>query len=86
MKIRHPMTLRHPVFAKVSSTVQPIADRVAQNLESISQTFSTNQISAHGICDEYHVISGQIDKSREYPGTKLKVFRNSLKTLCRPLL
>ena len=27
---------------------QPIADRVAQQFESISQTFSTNQNSAHG--------------------------------------
>jgi len=31
--------------------VQPIADRVAQNLEIMSKTFSTNQNSAHGIYD-----------------------------------
>ena len=49
MKIRHPMTLRHPVFAKVNSTVQPIADRVAQNLEIILKTFPTNQ-PEHLIC------------------------------------
>jgi len=29
--------------------IHPIADRVAQNLEFISKTFSTNQTSAHGI-------------------------------------
>ena len=31
--------------------VQPIADRVAQNLEIISETFSTNQNSVHGMYD-----------------------------------
>jgi len=31
--------------------VRPIADRMAQNLEIISETFSTNQNSAHGIYD-----------------------------------
>jgi len=31
--------------------VQPIADRVAKNLEIISETFSTDQNSAHGIFD-----------------------------------
>jgi len=31
--------------------IQPIADRVAQNLEIISNFFSTNQNSAHGIYD-----------------------------------
>jgi len=31
--------------------IQPIADRVAQNLVSISKKNSTNQISAHGIYD-----------------------------------
>ena len=31
--------------------LQPIADRVAQNLEIISQTFSTKQNFAHGIYD-----------------------------------
>jgi len=29
--------------------IQPIADRVAKNLEMISQTFPTEQNSAHGI-------------------------------------
>ena len=65
--------------------IQPIADRVAQNLEIISRTFSTNQNSAHGIYDEYQVID---DKSHENPGTPgniLKVFRNNLKILCHPI-
>jgi len=31
--------------------VQPIADRVAQNLEIISKRFPTDQNSAHGIDD-----------------------------------
>jgi len=31
--------------------VQPIADRVAQNLEIIGKTFPTKQNSAHGIYD-----------------------------------
>jgi len=31
--------------------IQPIADRVVQNLEIISDTFSTNQTSTHGIYD-----------------------------------
>ena len=46
--------------------IQPIIDRVAQNLEIISTTFSTNQNSAHGIYVEYQVIN---DKSQENPGT-----------------
>jgi len=33
--------------------VQPIADRVAQNLEMIFKTFSTNQNSAHGIYETH---------------------------------
>jgi len=33
------------------SSVHPIADRVAQDLEIVSKTFSTNQNSAHGIHD-----------------------------------
>jgi len=33
--------------------VQPIADRVAPNREMMSNSFSTYQNSAHGICDEY---------------------------------
>jgi len=43
--------------------VQPIADRVAQNLEIVSETFSTEQNSANGIYNEYHVIDGTYDKS-----------------------
>ena len=31
--------------------LQPVADRVAKNLEMISKTFSTNQNSAHRIYD-----------------------------------
>jgi len=64
--------------------VLPIADRVALNLEIISETFSTNQKSAHGIYDLYQVIN---DKSHEYhgtTGTKLRVFGNNLKILCQP--
>jgi len=34
-----------------NSLVQPIADRVALDLEIISKTFSTNDNSAHGIYD-----------------------------------
>ena len=30
---------------------------------------STNQNSAHGIYDEYHIINSAGDKSHEYPGT-----------------
>jgi len=37
--------------------VQPIADRVAQNLEIISKTLATYQNSAHGMNDEHQVIA-----------------------------
>ena len=37
------------MMKRASSTLQPIADRVAQNFEIISITFSTNQNFAHGI-------------------------------------
>jgi len=36
-------------YMYVFVSMQPIADRVAQNLEIISKTFSTNQNSAHDI-------------------------------------
>jgi len=36
---------------------QPIAERVEYNLQNISQTFSTNQNSEHGIYDYYHIIT-----------------------------
>ena len=65
--------------------IQPIADRVAKNLEIISETFSTNQPSAHGIYDQYQVIQ---DKSHENPGTlgtKLKVVRNHLEIQRHPI-
>jgi len=65
--------------------IQPIADRVAQHLEFISKTLSTNQNSAHGIYDEYHVINAESHENPGTPGTKLKVFRNNLKTLCHPI-
>ena len=35
---------------------QPIVDRVAKNLEIVSETFSTDQNSAHGVFDQYRVI------------------------------
>ena len=65
--------------------IQPIADRVAQNLEIISETFSTYQTSAHGTYDWYHVRNGTNHKSHENPGTKFKVFRENLKILCHPI-
>ena len=37
--------------------VQPIAHRVAQNLEIISKTLATYQNSAHGMNDEHQVIA-----------------------------
>jgi len=44
--------MRLPTVQKVIfKYVRPIADRMAQNLEIISETFSTNQNSAHGIYD-----------------------------------
>ena len=55
----HPLVpMRHPqkstetgitFLTESHSLVQPIADRVAQNLEIIFKTFLTNQNSAHGI-------------------------------------
>jgi len=53
--------------------IQPIADRVALNLEIILKTFSTNQNSAHGIYDEYQVINYQSHENPGTPGTKSKV-------------
>jgi len=44
-------------FVCVSVSVQPIADRVARNLEIIFKTLSTYQNSAHGIYDEYKLIT-----------------------------
>ena len=38
-------------YAYVDIHIQPIADRVALNLEIIVETFSTNQNSGHGIYD-----------------------------------
>ena len=65
--------------------IQPIAERVAQNLEIVSKTFSTNQNSAHGIYDEYQVIHDQSHENPGTPGTKSKFLRNNLKMLCRPV-
>jgi len=45
------MVIDRYVYIYVWMCVQPIADRVAQHLEIISQTFPTNQNSAHGIYD-----------------------------------
>jgi len=67
------------------SEVQPIAARVAQHLEIISEPFPTNQNSAHGIYDEYQVIHDATHENPGTSGTKLKVFRNNLKMLCNPI-
>jgi len=67
---------------------QPITDRVSQNLDIISEIFTTNQNSAHGIYDWYHVMNGTNDKSHECPGTpgtKLKFSKNIPEILCRPI-
>jgi len=64
---------------------QPIADRVAPNLEIISTTFLTNQKSAHGIYDLYQVIHDESHENHGTPGTELKVFENNLKILCHPI-
>jgi len=61
------------------------ADRVAQHFEIISETFPTNQNSAHRIYDEYHVINDESHENPGTPGTKLKVFRKNLKMLCHPI-
>ena len=68
-----------------SHEVQPIADKVAQHLEIISMTFSTNQNSAHGIYDQYQVINDEFHENPGTPGTKLNVCRNNLKILCHPI-
>jgi len=70
------------LFSTGTLKVQLIADRVAQNLEIISATFSANQNSAHEIHDEYQVINDKSHENHGTPGTKLKVFRNNLKILC----
>ena len=64
---------------------QPIADREAQHLEILSKTFPTNQNSAYGIYDEYQLIHDESHENPGTPGTKLKVFRNHLKSLCHPI-
>jgi len=43
--------LREAGSRQIIYHVQPIADRVALNLEIISKTYLTNQTSAHGIYD-----------------------------------
>ena len=68
--------------------IQPIADRLAQNLDIISKTFTRNHNSAHGIYDLYHVMNSTNENSHEYPGTpgtKLKVSRNNPEILCHPI-
>ena len=49
--LKHTETHSSTYITHVYLRVQPIADRVALNLEIISQTSSTNQNSAHGIYD-----------------------------------
>jgi len=41
----------HVFDIRIFYMIQPIADRVAQDLEIISKTFLTNQNSAQGIYD-----------------------------------
>ena len=57
---------------KIIRFLQPIADRLAQNLEIVFKTFETNQNSAH-------------DENPGTPGTKLKVVRNNLSRFCATL-
>ena len=60
--------------------VQPVADMVTQHLEIISKSFPTNQNSAHGIYDQYQVINDESHENPATPGTKLKVFKNNMKS------
>jgi len=72
-------------YLKYTSDIQPIADRVAQNLEIISKTFSSHQNSAHGIYDEYQGINDKSHENPGTPGTKLRVCGNNLQILCHPI-
>ena len=65
--------------------VQPIADRVALNLEIVFKTFPTNQNSARGIYDQYQVINDRSPENTGTPGTKSKILRNNLKILCHSI-
>jgi len=51
--------------------VQPIADMVAQNLEMIFKTFSTNQNSAHGIYETHthNVLAHTHTHTHKHPPT-----------------
>jgi len=50
MKVGYSLRM-HQMEGQFQIYVQPIADRVAQNLDIISDTYSTNQVPAHGIYD-----------------------------------
>ena len=54
----HPIAKSRCACIHDLSYIQPIAERVAQNFEMISQVVSRHQNSAHGIYDQYHVILG----------------------------
>ena len=72
-------------YVRCIHIVQPIADRVVQNLEIISKQIPTNQNSAHGIYDSHQVINDQSHENPGTSGTHSKVFRNNLKMLCHPI-
>jgi len=68
--------------------VQPIAERVAQNLEIMTQLFQRTSILPMGftISTTWQYITD--DKSHENPGTpgtELKVLRDDLKIMCHPI-
>jgi len=66
-------------------SVQPIADRVALNLEIISKTVSTDQNSAYGIYDQNQVIKDKSHENLSTLGSKFKVFRNNLQIQCHSI-
>jgi len=65
--------------------IQPIADRVALNLELYFKNLSTNQNSAHGIYDKYQITNDQSHEHPGTPGTQSKKIGNNLKMLCHPI-
>jgi len=65
--------------------VQPIADKVALNLEIIVDTFSTNQNSAYGIYELYQVVNEKSHENPGTPGNKMQKNRNNLQIPCHPI-
>ena len=78
-----PLT-KEPKGALRGFLVQPIADRVAQNLEIISKNFqfSTRHQDSHGI---YHLLRGTNRKSHGRNSGLLKRFKNNLEIQCHPI-